>query len=102
MKNLVTIDGVDMSLSDLGIDPNEVAARGLRPISTIPSIASISIPTELPQRYVDTTERDFFEMGRFGDLLNEYVSSGAVMADLETAKAKVGELYAQAMAERPQ
>ena len=100
-EDLVTIDGVDMSLSDLGIDPNEVAAWATTDFDY--SIDSVYIDSDgaTATVYVDTTERDFFEMGMlFNDLLNEYVSSGAAdAADLETAKAKVGELYAQAMAE---
>ncbi|WP_462134061.1 DUF4190 domain-containing protein [Slackia piriformis] len=100
-EDIVTIDGADMSLSDLGIDPNEVAAWATTDFDY--SIDSVYIDSDgaTATVYVDTTERDFFEMGSlFGDLLNEYVSSGAAdAADLETAKAKVGELYAQAMAE---
>lgn len=100
-EGLVTIDGADMSLSDLGIDPNEVAAWATTDFDY--SIDSVYIDSDgaTATVYVDTTERDFFEMGMlFNDLLNEYVSSGAAdTADLETAKAKVGELYAQAMAE---
>lgn len=100
-EDLVTIDGVDMSLSDLGIDPNEVAAWATTDFDY--SVDSVYIDSDgaTATVYVDTTERDFFEMGMlFNDLLNEYVSSGAAdTADLETAKAKVGELYAQAMAE---
>lgn len=95
-EDLVTIDGVDMSLSDLGIDPNEVAAWATTDFDY--SIDSVYIDSDgaTATVYVDTTERDFFEMGMlFNDLLNEYVSSGAAdAADLETAKAKVGELYA--------
>lgn len=100
-EDIVTIDGADMSLSDLGIDPNEVAAWATTDFDY--SIDSVYIDSDgaTATVYVDTTERDFFEMGMlFNDLLNEYVSSGAAdTADLETAKAKVGELYAQAMAE---
>lgn len=100
-EGLVTIDGADMSLSDLGIDSNEVAAWATTDFDY--SIDSVYIDSDgaTATVYVDTTERDFFEMGMlFNDLLNEYVSSGAAdTADLETAKAKVGELYAQAMAE---
>lgn len=100
-EDLVTIDGVDMSLSDLGIDPNEVAVWATTDFDY--SIDSVYIDSDgaTATVYVDTTERDFFEMGMlFNDLLNEYISSGAAdAADLETAKAKVGELYGQAMAE---
>ncbi len=100
-EDLVTIDGVDMSLSDLGIDPNEVAVWATTDLDY--SIDSVYIDSDgaTATVYVDTTERDFFEMGMlFNDLLNEYISSGAAdAADLETAKAKVGELYGQAMAE---
>lgn len=100
-EDLVTIDGVDMSLSDLGIDPNEVAVWATTDFDY--SIDSVYIDSDgaTATVYVDTTERDFFEMGMlFNDLLDEYISSGAAdAADLETAKAKVGELYGQAMAE---
>ena len=100
-EDLVTIDGVDMSLRDLGIDPNEVAVWATTDFDY--SIDSVYIDSDgsTATVYVDTTERDFFEMGMlFNDLLDEYISSGAAdAADLETAKAKVGELYGQAMAE---
>lgn len=100
-EDLVTIDGVDMSLSDLGIDPNEVAVWATTDFDY--SIDSVYIDSDgaTATVYVDTAERDFFEMGMlFNDLLDEYISSGAAdAADLETAKAKVGELYGQAMAE---
>lgn len=100
-EGLVTIDGVDMGLSDLGIDPNEVAAWATTDFDY--SIDGVYIDSEgtTATVYVNTAERDFFEMNMlFNDLLDEYVSSGAAdAADFETAKAKVAELYGQAMAE---
>lgn len=100
-EDLLSIDGQDMSLSDLGIDLNQVATWAMTDFDYALDGVYIDSDTNTATVYVDTTERDFFEMSmRFNDLLNEYANSDeGAAADLETAKAKICELYNQAMAE---
>lgn len=100
-EDLLSIDGQDMTLSDLGIDLNQVATWAMTDFDYTLDGVYIDSDTNTATVYVDTTERDFFEMGmRFNELVSAYADSDeGAAADLETAKAKIRDLYNQAMEE---
>ena len=92
-------DSFSMSCAELGIDPSAFAEWAVTDFSY--EIDSVYVDGDTATVYVDTTERDTFEflMG-FSDAVAAYgATAEGEGATPDAAKAKVGELFSQTMAE---